>query len=93
MVTAPISTYSPSDITRSQSRAGEWNASFAFDIAGTATPSYLDVIAPNESLAEVFWLHDRSSSDRSIIVERREPSRESLHDPISRVGASPRLEP
>jgi RHS repeat-associated protein len=52
MVTAPILTYSPNDITRAQSRAGEWNASFAFDVAFTATPSYLDVVAPNELLAD-----------------------------------------
>jgi RHS repeat-associated protein len=52
MVTAPICTYSPSDITRAQSRAGEWNASFAFDVAFTATPSYLTAVASNESLAD-----------------------------------------
>jgi RHS repeat-associated protein len=52
MVTAPICTYSPNNITRAQSRAGEWTASYDFDVAFTATPSYPNVIAPNESLAD-----------------------------------------
>jgi RHS repeat-associated protein len=52
MVTAPICTYSSNDITRAQSRAGEWTASFDFDVALNATPSYPNVIAPNESLAD-----------------------------------------
>ncbi len=52
MVTAPICTDSSNGITRAQSRAGEWTASFDFDVALNATSSYPNVIAPNESLAD-----------------------------------------
>jgi RHS repeat-associated protein len=52
MVTAPICTYSPSDITRSQSRAGEWNASFDFDVADITTATLPNIASTNESLEE-----------------------------------------
>ncbi|MFN9605294.1 MAG: RHS repeat-associated core domain-containing protein [Planctomycetota bacterium] len=50
MVTAPIPLYSPNDITRAQSRAGGWVASFDFDGACTSTPSLPAIASPNESL-------------------------------------------
>ncbi|MFN7333270.1 MAG: RHS repeat domain-containing protein, partial [bacterium] len=50
MVTAPIPLYSPNDITRAQSRAGGWIASFDFDGACTSTLSLPAIASPNESL-------------------------------------------
>jgi RHS repeat-associated protein len=49
MVTAPIPLYSPNDITRVQSRAGGWIASFDFDGACTSTPSLPTIASTNES--------------------------------------------
>jgi RHS repeat-associated protein len=61
MVTAPIPLYSPNDITRVQSRAGGWIASFDFDVASTSTPSQPIIASPNESL-------DDSSITTSILT-------------------------
>ena len=49
MVTAPIPLYSPNDITRAQSHAGDWIASFDFDGACTSTPSLPTIASTNES--------------------------------------------
>jgi RHS repeat-associated protein len=52
MVTAPICTYSSNAITRAQSRAGEWNASFDFDVESITTATLLNIASTNESLAD-----------------------------------------
>jgi RHS repeat-associated protein len=52
MVTAPILTDSPNDITRAQSRSGEWNASFDFDVEDITTATLPNIASTNESLAE-----------------------------------------
>ncbi len=52
LVTAPIPTYSPSDITRAQSRAGEWTASFDFDVEGITTATLPNIASTNETIAD-----------------------------------------
>jgi len=52
MVTAPILTYSSNDITRAQSRAGEWTASFDFDVEGITTATLPNIASTNESLED-----------------------------------------
>jgi RHS repeat-associated protein len=52
MVTAPICTYSSNNITRAQSRAGEWNASYDFDVESITTATLLNIASTNESLAD-----------------------------------------
>ena len=60
MVTAPIPLYSPNDITRAQSHAGDWIASFDFDGAITSTPSLPIIASTNESL------HDSSTTTSTL---------------------------
>ncbi|MFN9605721.1 MAG: hypothetical protein ACK6A7_20125 [Planctomycetota bacterium] len=52
MVTAPIPLYSPNDITRAQSRAGGWIASFDFDGPPTSTPAVTAITTSTGAIAE-----------------------------------------
>jgi RHS repeat-associated protein len=52
MVTAPIPLYSPNDITRAQSRAGGWIASFDFDGPPTSTPAVTAMTTSTGAIAE-----------------------------------------
>jgi RHS repeat-associated protein len=61
MVTAPICTDSSNDITRAQSRAGEWTASFDFD-AEDITPATLPNIASTNELSADSSLSLRNST-------------------------------
>jgi RHS repeat-associated protein len=61
MVTAPIPTHSPNDITRAQSRAEGWIASFDFDGSPTSTPPLSTIASTNESPSD-------SSTTTSILT-------------------------
>ena len=52
MVTAPICAYSRNNITRAQSRAGEWTASYDFDVEGITPATLPNFASTNESLAD-----------------------------------------